>query len=244
MDRRDRWENAGGPRYEVTVRVAAFVAADPPVLVNTARNSHPFTKAVGVPMIDVEVAPGMEIQVWRPSTETCHCTVGVGLPVAAAVNVTVPPEATVWLAGWVVTTGATTSARHGSPLSELHEGSVGVELTPLTTLTTSAEAVSAPETDVGLLAVVERVELPDRTVAAGRGDDHSEGRPAPEGVDDRVDRNLHEGVRLRRQVPGVAAQVGRVREELRSSQDGRPGSSCGGILRSRTPLDPWSGGLR
>ena len=37
----------------------------------------------------------------------CHCTVGEGLPLAAAEKVTALPDATPWLAGLLVTTGAT-----------------------------------------------------------------------------------------------------------------------------------------
>ena len=36
---------------------------------------------------------------------TCHCTVGVGEPLAAAVKLVVPPALTVAAAGFVVTTG-------------------------------------------------------------------------------------------------------------------------------------------
>jgi hypothetical protein len=36
---------------------------------------------------------------------TCHCTVGVGEPVAAAVKVAVWPAVTVWFAGCVVIIG-------------------------------------------------------------------------------------------------------------------------------------------
>ena len=52
------------------------------------------------------VAPLMLLQVEPPSMLTCHCTVGVGLPVAAAVKVAVCPALTVTLAGLVVTVGA------------------------------------------------------------------------------------------------------------------------------------------
>lgn len=41
-----------------------------------------------------------------PFALTCHCTVGAGFPVAAAVNVAVAPAATVTFAGFVVTAGA------------------------------------------------------------------------------------------------------------------------------------------
>ena len=48
----------------------------------------------------------MSLKVAPPSVLTCHCTVGVGLPLAAAVKVAVWPAVTVWLVGWVVTEGA------------------------------------------------------------------------------------------------------------------------------------------
>src|SRR6516225_6677449 len=53
----------------------------------------------------VLVAPLMLVNVLPPSVLTCHCTVGVGLPVAVAMNETLPPAVTVWLAGFVVMVG-------------------------------------------------------------------------------------------------------------------------------------------
>jgi hypothetical protein len=57
----------------------------------------------------VEVAPvppvtGLKLD--PPFVETCHWTVGVGEPDAAALNETGLPNATVWLIGSVVITGA------------------------------------------------------------------------------------------------------------------------------------------
>ena len=43
----------------------------------------------------VLVAPAMSDQLDPPLVLTCHCTVGVGLPEAAAVNVAVWPALTV-----------------------------------------------------------------------------------------------------------------------------------------------------
>ena len=48
----------------------------------------------------------MFVNVVPPLVLTCHCTVGVGLPLAAAVNVTGCQRRCVWLVGLVVTTGA------------------------------------------------------------------------------------------------------------------------------------------
>lgn len=51
----------------------------------------------------VEVAPGRSVKVVPPSVLTCHCTVGAGDPVAAALNEAVCPEVTVRLVGEDVT---------------------------------------------------------------------------------------------------------------------------------------------
>ena len=42
----------------------------------------------------VEVAPDRLLNVAPPSVLTCHCTVGVGFPLAAAVNVAFDPALT------------------------------------------------------------------------------------------------------------------------------------------------------
>ena len=46
-----------------------------------------------------------------PLVFTCHCTVGVGVPVAAAVNVAVSPSKAVTLDGCRLITGATFTVR-------------------------------------------------------------------------------------------------------------------------------------
>jgi hypothetical protein len=51
-----------------------------------------------------EVAPAMSAHV-VPLVLTCHCTVGVGEPLAAAMKLAVDPEVTVRLVGCVVTAG-------------------------------------------------------------------------------------------------------------------------------------------
>src|SRR5579871_2272112 len=89
-----------------TVIVAAVVVADPLVLVNTARNFVPFCPAVTFGTVNVVVvAPATLLNVAPPSVENCHCTVGVGLPLAAAMNVAVCPAFTVESVGFVVITG-------------------------------------------------------------------------------------------------------------------------------------------
>ena len=85
----------GGGGVSFTVSVAAVVVADPAELVNTARYLLPLCDNVVVKLRVVEVAPEMLLKVMPPSMLTCHCTVGVGEPVAAAVKVAVWPAVTV-----------------------------------------------------------------------------------------------------------------------------------------------------
>src|SRR5438034_17779 len=47
----------------------------------------------------------MSLNVMPPSVESCHCTVGAGEPLAAAVKVTGVPAHTFWSVGFVVTSG-------------------------------------------------------------------------------------------------------------------------------------------
>jgi hypothetical protein len=54
---------------------------------------------------DEDVAPAMSVNVFPPSVDTCHWMVGVGSPVAAAVNVAAAPAEAVWFVGWAVTNG-------------------------------------------------------------------------------------------------------------------------------------------
>src|SRR6266478_1536266 len=88
-----------------TVSVAAVVVADPAEFVNTAWYWFPFCDEKVVKLRVVEVAPETLPNVVPPSVLTCHCTVGVGEPVAAAVKVAVWPTVTVRFAGWVVIVG-------------------------------------------------------------------------------------------------------------------------------------------
>ncbi len=48
----------------------------------------------------------MLVNVLPPLVLTCHCTVGVGVPLAVAEKLAVAPAVTVWLAGLAVTAGA------------------------------------------------------------------------------------------------------------------------------------------
>ena len=93
-----------GPVF--TVNVAAVVVAPPHVSVNTARYWFPFWPALVVKLSVVDVAPVMLLNVVPPLVLTCHCTVGVGCPLAPAVNVAVPPLVTGWLNGFNVIAAA------------------------------------------------------------------------------------------------------------------------------------------
>src|SRR3989441_13195564 len=89
----------GGAAF--TVSVAAVVVAVPAEFVNTARYRFPLCDKTVVKLSVVEVAPETLLNVTPPSVLTCHCTVGVGEPVAAAVKVAVWPAVTVWFTGCV-----------------------------------------------------------------------------------------------------------------------------------------------
>ena len=79
-----------------TVNVATVVVAEPPVFVNTARYCVPFCAAVVAAIVNVvEVAPEIFVNVELPAGADCHCTVGDGEPLAAAVNDAEAPAFTV-----------------------------------------------------------------------------------------------------------------------------------------------------
>jgi hypothetical protein len=85
----------GGGGVAFTVSVAAVVVAVPAEFVNTARYRFPLCDKAVVKLRVVEVAPETLLNVTPPSVLTCHCTVGVGEPVAEAVKVAVWPAVTV-----------------------------------------------------------------------------------------------------------------------------------------------------
>ena len=85
----------GGGGVALTVSVAAVVVAVPAEFVNTARYWFPLCDNAVVKLNVVEVAPETLLNVPLPAVLICHCTVGVGEPVAAAVNVAVWPAVTV-----------------------------------------------------------------------------------------------------------------------------------------------------
>src|ERR1700722_13070551 len=89
-----------------TVNVAAVVEVLPAAFVKTALYLLLFSPALVVKLKVVEVAPATFVNVTPPSALTCHCTVGVGAPVAAAVKVAVAPASTDTLVGFVVIEGS------------------------------------------------------------------------------------------------------------------------------------------
>jgi len=88
------WDFATVKSGATTVKVAAVVAAVPTELVKTAWYLFPFCAKAALKVSVVEVAPGRLLKA-PPPTLTCHCTVGAGVPLAAAVKVAVPPLLTV-----------------------------------------------------------------------------------------------------------------------------------------------------
>ena len=83
-----------------TVSVAVVVVAVPAELENTARYRLPLlAPVVGGVVYVPEVAPLRFDQELPELVLTCHCTLGVGVPDAAAVKVAVLPALTVALVG-------------------------------------------------------------------------------------------------------------------------------------------------
>jgi hypothetical protein len=90
---------------EVTLNNAAVVVAFPAVLVNTASKSLP--SCVELTMKDnvVDVAPATAEYDEPPFVLTIHCTVGVGVPLAAAEKVAVLPALVDTFEGLVLMAG-------------------------------------------------------------------------------------------------------------------------------------------
>jgi hypothetical protein len=75
----------------LTVRIAAEEVVEPAEFVKTVRYRFPLSPVATVKVYVTDVAPEMLFQVVPPSLLTCHCTVGVGLPLAVAVKLTLLP---------------------------------------------------------------------------------------------------------------------------------------------------------
>src|SRR5579871_4039614 len=89
-----------------TVNVAGVVVAVPAEFMKTAWYSLPFWPAFAVRVRVVEIAFVMLLKVFPPSVLTCHCTLGAGMPMAAATRETLLPAPTTWFVGLLVTAGA------------------------------------------------------------------------------------------------------------------------------------------
>lgn len=77
------------------LKVAAVVVLTPQELVKTARYLFPFRFLLAMRDSVAPVAPGILLKLTPPLTLTCHCTAGVGEPLAAAVKMTTFPSHTV-----------------------------------------------------------------------------------------------------------------------------------------------------
>src|SRR5438132_835478 len=87
------------------VKIAALLATlATHRLLNRARYCLPSSAATALKVRLGLVAPAISLNVTPPSVLTCHWTVGAGLPLAAALKLTLPGH-TVWLDGFIVTTG-------------------------------------------------------------------------------------------------------------------------------------------
>jgi hypothetical protein len=91
----------------LTVKSAAVVVASLAEFVNTAWYKFWESARDAVKLSVVEVAPTIALNDAPPFVLTNHCTVGVGVPVAAAVKVAVLPSTTVRGVGLNVIVGAT-----------------------------------------------------------------------------------------------------------------------------------------
>ena len=87
-----------------TVRVATAELVLPQVLENTARNWLLLCDALAGKLNGLDAAPGMLVN--PLPLLACHCSVGVGKPLPAAVNDTRAPVQTLLLSGSMVTAGA------------------------------------------------------------------------------------------------------------------------------------------
>ena len=85
------------------VRVATVEVLLPQVLENTARNWLLLCETLAVKLSGLLVAPGIFVN--PPPLLACHCSVGAGLPLAAALKLARLPAQTVRFVGFVVTLG-------------------------------------------------------------------------------------------------------------------------------------------
>src|SRR3954464_396582 len=108
----------GAPGAEFAVSVAAVDVAAPKLLVATSRYRLLFRPAVTPVRVSTPVVTPLYgaalarlVNVAPPLFDTCHCSVGAGVPLAAAVNAPFWPTTIVWFVGCVVIAGATFTVR-------------------------------------------------------------------------------------------------------------------------------------
>src|SRR5262245_26645742 len=82
-----------------TVKIAALLVVVPAALANTARKRFPLSTRAVENWYVVCVAPLTFVQFPPLSVLTCHCTVGAGSPVPAALKLAICPTYTVALLG-------------------------------------------------------------------------------------------------------------------------------------------------
>jgi hypothetical protein len=110
-------------RPGTTVSVADALVARPNEFVKTARYSVPLIavevwatlSAANVTLNVEEVPPVTPAKDFPPFVDACHCTVGVGLPLAVAEKLAVVDAVTNWVPGWMVTAGFEGSLNSQTP---------------------------------------------------------------------------------------------------------------------------------
>src|SRR5271165_6696993 len=118
----------GGAVPAVTVSVAGAVVALPTLLLKTARYSRPLSATVVFATVSTsDLLPESVVsllQLLPKFVETCHCTLGLGLPEAEAVNVALSPSFVPSLAGSAVTSGLNSTVNVAAPLATVPTGFV------------------------------------------------------------------------------------------------------------------------
>jgi hypothetical protein len=99
----------GADGIGLTVNVAPLEFIEPTLFVHTARYCLVLSAIVVANVKVLLTAPLIFVQV-VPFVLTCHCTIGVGEPLAAEVKLTLLPEQIACETGCVVTAGAMTGA--------------------------------------------------------------------------------------------------------------------------------------
>ena len=97
-------DTVGAAGMAFTLSVAKLEFIEPLLFVHTARYCLLFNAVVALTLSVLLVAPTTFVQL-VPLVLSCHCMVGVGLPLAAEVKLTLLPAQTVCEEGWRVMVG-------------------------------------------------------------------------------------------------------------------------------------------